>query len=105
MNVRKAAELLDVPILASTSEEEVRALANDAIRAAHPDNGGDPDLAPGQIRRAKLARDVLLRHLASELPQGKQECPLCGGSGYLKVRGSFKAQKCPRCKGEGVVNL
>lgn len=105
MQVRKAAETLGVPILAATTEEEVRSLANDAIRAAHPDNGGDPELAPAQLKKAKLARDVLLQHLAAGHAPGKQECPLCKGEGQLKVRGSFKAQDCPRCKGEGVVGI
>lgn len=105
MNVRKAAELLGVPVLASTTEEEVRSLANDAIRAAHPDNGGSEELAPEQIARAKLARDVLLQHLASGVPQGTQECPACHGKGYLPVRRQFKPTGCPRCEGGGYISL
>lgn len=103
MNVRKAAELLGIPVLALTTEEEVRERAGDALRASHPDNGGDPELAPAQIAAAKLARDVLLRHLASDIPAGKQECPACKGTGHLKARG-FKPHPCPRCRGEGLVS-
>lgn len=104
MNPKRAAEVLSVDLETATVED-VRSATADAIRAAHPDNGGDPALASIQLKRAKTARDVLLRHLASGLPSGKKECPLCDGSGQLKVRGAFKAQDCPRCKGEGVVNL
>lgn len=103
MRVRKAAELLGVEPDA-TSADEVRSRAAEALRLAHPDNGGDPALASVQIKRAKVARDVLLKHLESPDPT-RRECPACEGTGELIIRGAFKPRPCPRCKGSGWVDL
>lgn len=103
MRAYTAATLLNVEA-DNTSPEEVRARAAEAIRLAHPDNGGDPQVAAAQIKRAKAARDVLLAHLESPDPT-RRECPVCAGTGELSSKAAFKTQKCPRCKGSGWVDL
>jgi hypothetical protein len=104
MNLKTAASTLSVDISALT-EEGVRTAAAEAIRAAHPDCGGDAELAPQQIKLAKKARDLLLKHLGSGSPTGKRTCPTCNGKGHLRVTGKFKATECPRCGGEGVIEI
>lgn len=103
MHPNKAAEVLGVD-LATATETQVRSAAASAMAAAHPDSGGDPELAPGQIALAKNARDVLVRHLQSGAPPGKRACPVCQGKGRIRA-GGFKALECPRCKTECWVDL
>lgn len=104
MNPKRAAELLSVDLSVATAES-VNTAAAEAIKACHPDHGGDPVEAASKIAKAKTARDVLTHHLAQGHPPGMRECPVCNGKGSLKVRGAFKATECPRCHGEGVIKL
>lgn len=103
MKLKSAAQLLSVD-LDSATPESIKAAANAAIRSAHPDNGGDPALAPDQIRRAKEARDLLLGHVSFQLTPGLQKCPTCKGTGRLRGKG-FAPHECPTCGGDGEIPI
>lgn len=104
MHPRLAARTLGVE-LGEVTEAQVRTAAADAMARAHPDNGGDPALAPKQIALAKQAREALVRHLQGTLPEGQRECPPCGGTGQIRAAKTFRSTPCPRCKGSGHVPL
>ncbi len=85
MNPKRAAEILSLD-LEDATVESVGTAAAQAIRAAHPDAGGDPETAPDQIKLAKQCRDVLIAHLNKGFTPGKRECPACKGRGELVVK-------------------
>lgn len=69
--------------------EVVRAAYAAAVKAEHPDHGGEGT----RLQLLKDARDTLL------CPSDIGSCKLCRGAG--KVRGRFGAQACTACKGTG----
>lgn len=80
-------------VLDGISEEEVRKAYRAAARAAHPDAGGDPDLAASKLLAAENARGTLLAWIA-ERPA--PECGACGGTGFVRS-GTFSSRACPYC--------
>lgn len=102
MRARQAADIFQLDLETLDVGAITRAFA-DATRAAHPDNGGDPDLAPAQIEKAKLARKTLTAYMAARergMPAGADVCRICDGKGTVR---SMKLQPitCPSCRGEG----
>jgi DnaJ-class molecular chaperone len=73
-------------------EYDVREAFRAAIRAVHPDAGGNAAAAPERLKELRAARDMLLRWL-EQAP--KATCKECGGSGY--VMGSLAVKPCSRC--------
>ena len=98
-----AATRLGLELTGLTEPQIVKAAAG-AIAKAHPDNGGDPELAPDQIANAKKCRETLIAHVRNGVPDGFQNCPVCSGKGYVRAAGWLRTE-CPKCKGEGIVRL
>jgi len=70
----KAARLrLRMSPMTTLTVAAVREAYGNASRAAHPDHGGD-----GNLAKIKKDRDFLLRHC-----EQREVCPHCGGSGYV----------------------
>lgn len=73
------------------SAAAIRAAFYKAVRAAHPDTGGDGS----SIAKLKEARDLLMR---TAEPDDYFSCKLCGGRGRVGI--GF-GTPCPVCRGTG----
>lgn len=88
-------------------EEAIRALGEPAVRAAyaaalkaaHPDHGGDAETAASRIKHIVKARDTLLALFTKETEEKFPACIQCGGRGT--VPGAFGARTCSACDGTG----
>jgi len=87
----EARRLLKVKEGAST--EEVVDAWREAVRNAHPDRGGDGDVA-----RLKKARDVLSTKTVGTGPANT--CPTCAGRGHVRNKRGGKI-RCNACNGTG----
>lgn len=93
--------------LEAVTEGLVNAAYRVAARKTHPDAGGTAE-AFAQVDRAKhiVLRWLVRRPTPAEVPHGGvEECPRCGGSGFVMRRHGFREMRaqCPSCRGSGEV--
>ena len=96
MNLREAAEVLDVK-LAGLTQETVDDNFRRVVKLWHPDGGVVGIDHAGMLDKAKKARNLLRAFVGKGgLPP---PCSACGGTG--QIRGTVGIRTCRSCNGGG----
>lgn len=105
---KEAAALLRSRPLELWTTDLVSAQYKVAVKAVHPDAGGSAEA----FARVDWAKHALITWLGKnparqpEMPVKGDSCPVCGGTGRVRVQHGFKsalARMCQQCQGTGEV--